>query len=58
MSNKTYIETYKMWDLYFCESRGRFYAYDTLEVDKCSASNEFLSELYRTLDKLWLSETE
>lgn len=53
MSNKTYIETYKMWDIYFCEHRGRFYAYDVLDIEDCAASNEFISELYRSLDKIF-----
>ena len=50
MTAKTYIETYKIWDIFFSEERERFYAYDSLSSD-CCASNMFLSELKIALDK-------
>ena len=59
MKQKTYIETYKIWEVYFSEERARFYAYDSLlDEDNavCCASSEFLTELYPKLDKLWEQE--
>lgn len=54
--NTTYIETYKIWDIYFSETLGKYLAYDSLEGSRCVSSDEFDFELKRKLDAILIED--